>query len=106
MFVPDIVSTVVALPVMFQVPAAYVNVRVPEPVAEKMPTENVLPFMSKVPAVNVNVRVVPSVRLSASWNVPPAPLIVMGKSSVPAALVVSVLVPDVAANVVALDPPE
>ena len=69
-------------------------------VEESSPVVSVLPFKSRVPAVRVSVRVLPIVRLSASCTVAPGALMVIGKSSVPAALVVRTWVPDVAANII------
>jgi len=70
---------------------------------ENVPSVKFLLFASNVPLVNVTVLDEPTVRLSASCQVPPTPLKVNGKSRV-TALVVIVLVPEMAPKVITLDP--
>ena len=70
---------------------------------ENIPVVSVLPFRSSVPLVSVNVLVEPSVRASCACHDPPTPLNVTGKSKA-TPLVVMVLTPEVAANVVAFVP--
>lgn len=101
-FVPAFVKVIVPVPV----PAVVVNpvgelLVIPEPVCSQriVPPLNVMffvpvsvescapgikvwPFKLSVPFVSLKVRVDPKVKLSKSWNVPPAPFIVTGKSKV------------------------
>lgn len=70
---------------------------------ENMPVVRVFAFRSSVPLVSAVVLVAPSVNASCNCHVPPTPLNVIGRSIV-RPLVVMVLTPDVAANVVAFAP--
>ena len=112
MALPRLKVSPVVVAVVQMVPLFPVNVHVPEPIVmvrvlefeeENKPAVKFLPLASKVPLVRVTVRVEPTTISSANCQVPPTPLKVIGKSSV-LPLLVMVLVPEVAAKVVALAP--
>lgn len=93
-------------PRMFQVPLPKFNALVFELALLKSPDVTLYPLASNVPVVIVKVFVIVAiVKLPTSCQVPPAPLNVNGKSVV-IPLVVINLVPEVAANVLALLPLE
>ena len=97
-----LVSHAVPVLVMVQVPEPMVSVLVPLPKAS-VPTLTFLLLASKVPLVRVKALLVVVAISSASANcqVPPTPLKVSGLSII-FPLLVMVLVPDVAANVMAV----
>jgi hypothetical protein len=91
-------------PSIFQVPLPRFNALVFELALLKRPIVTLYPFVLNVPVVIVKVFVtVAIVKLPTSCQVPPAPLNVNGKSVVIPLVVIS-LVPEVAANVLALLP--
>ena len=91
-------------PRIFQVPVPIFNALVLEFALLKRPVVTLNPLASKVPFVNVKVYVtVARIRLLLNCQVPPTPSKVKGKSVV-ILLVLIVLVPEVAENVVALAP--
>lgn len=81
--------------VIIHVPEPMVSVLVFELLEENDAHVTSKSFASNVPLVRVNVLVEPSVRSSASWNVPPTPLQFIGRSIVTELLVI-VFVPEVA----------
>ena len=91
--------TVILLPITAMLPLPIVKARVAVPVDETIPAVKLLLLRSNVPFVNVTVREDSKVSASCNCQVPPTPLNVIGKFTV-TPLVVTVLVPDVEANVI------
>lgn len=93
-FVADVQSMIVPVAGNEIVPEPVAHVRVVDPVDTNRPRVHVTELTSNVPLVSVTALVTPMINVSASCNVPPAPLIVIGQSVVLPALV-QVAVPDV-----------
>lgn len=100
-----LVAHTVPVPAKVRVPLPMVSVRVLELLELNNPAVKFFPFASKVPLVSVAVRVLPTIKSSASCQVPPTPLKVIGKSRV-CPFVVMVFVPEVALKLKALAPAE